>query len=564
MNLKKLVAKTLVFAMAMTFVPAVNMSTAKAAAPTVKFDGDAGVITSSADDCYWTVAKVVKDAKKADIVISGVNYKVSVIEPVIGKTIDATALGTSKESIVLVGSKAELDPAEWAVVKVPAQAKNFVVSYFASNAATDIKKVAVTPTLGNEYGYLAAVTLPAGGVAGNSYDLAGGAGKNVEVKNGNGKWKSVNDFFGGTDAAKFGAKLQMLAQKGASLTFRIAGVEGAWPSKEVKVKIPAQAKGPSVKVDVAKNEISLKAGMQYRVGLNGTAPAGNWKDVPAATKKMSLTDSNIGIDGTQDAVVEVRTVAKGKNIVSKVNTVSLKKQAAPTLVALVKDGDLIAGKLTLKVKVPYDITKGAELISKDTEHEYEVYVSKDGSAPTANAKWTKIKAAKAADKPSKGALKYSKADKPNTYTDDNTNTKIYVRYAGSVDKKTGVTTMAGATANETFKLAKIEQAVTMTPASGEITVVAKTAKEETVKFAITNIVKFGGSPKIKVTSPLAGVAIKAGKVTADSGTPTTGNIDLTVKVTDKAFPEAISGTKDLKFTLTYEGASKEVTLKFKN
>ena len=124
--------------------------------------------------------------------------------------------------------------------------------------------------------------------------------------------------------------------------------------------------------------------------------------------------------------------------------------------------------------------------------------------------------------------------------------------------------MGSAPAVVALKLANVEQVATMTaPASSEIQVVAKTAKNETAKISITNIVKFGGTPKLKVTSPIAGVALKAGKVTQD-GSTTTGIVEVTVKVTDKAFPEAISGTKDLKFTITYEGVTKEFTLKFKN
>lgn len=567
MNLKKLVAKTLVFAMAMTFVPAVNMGTAKAAAPSdLAFNGVEGTLSTTAGK-FWGVAKELKDKKKANLEVAGKFYLVTDVQPVVGDVIDLSSFGSTKDTIIAVGSQAEVKDAEWTVKTIKAGSKSFVVGYFADKTGANIKKVSVANAVGGAYGYLGAVDTGSKATPAAEVKLKENEDK-IEVKQGNGNWKKVKEYFDGdTKDENVTKKLQMLAQRGGTLTFRQLGGNDTWPSKEVKVKIVGQAKAPNAKVDPVKSEVGLKKGMEYRIALEADPDAGDkWQ---TADKKMTLaelkdkTDAAGKIDGTKDATIEVRTGATSKKIASKVSKYTLKKQDKPTLVALTAGGDLIAGKLELKVKTPYDIKKGAELINKDTDHEYEVYVSQDGTAPAANAKWTKIKAPKDAAKPTKGALKYSASLKPNTYTDNNTNAKIYVRYPGSVDKKTGVITMASAMAEQTFKLAKVEQAVTMTPANGEITVVAKTAKDATVKFEITNIVKFGGSPKIKVTSPLTGVAVKAGKVTQKAAT-TTGEIELAVKVTDKAFPEAISGTKDLKFTLTYEGVSQEFTLKFKN
>lgn len=564
MNLKKLVAKTLVFAMAMTFVPAVNMGTAKAAAPTdLAFSGVEGTL-STATGKFWGVAKELKDNKKANLEVGGKFYLVTDVQPVADDVIDLSSFGSTKDTIIAVGSQAEVKKEEWTVKTIKAGSKSFVVGYFADKTGANIKKVSVANAVGGAYGYLGAVDMGSKTTPAAEVKLKENEEK-IEVKQGNGSWKTLKKYFAeDTKDENVTKKLQMLAQRGGTLTFRQLGETDTWPSKEVKVKIVAQAKAPNAKVDPVKSEIGLKKGMEYRIALEAAPAAGDkWQ---TADKKMTLAelkdkDDAVGkIDGTKDATIEVKTGATSKKIASKVSTYTLKKQDAPTLVALTGDGDLVASKLTLKVKTTYDIKKGAELINKDTAHEYEVYVSQDGTAPAANAKWTKIKAPKDAAKPTKGALKYSASAKPNTYTDNNTNAKIYVRYPGSVDKKTGVITMASAAADATFKLANVAQNVTVTGGSGagnnEITVATPkaTAVDKDIEVTITNVTK-AGTPKVKVTATLANVAVKAGKIDAS-----TGKFTVTVKATNKAFTEA--GNKELKFTVSYEGATKEIIVKY--
>lgn len=563
MNLKKLVAKTLVFAMAMTFVPAVNMSTAKAAKPsTVKFDGAEGTLTST-DAKFWGIAKKLKDDKKANLTIGTDYYLVTGIEEFVG-AVDVSAIGSSKDTLIALGTSATLADADWSVTEIPAQDKNFVVAYFATKDGANIKKIPVTEPIGGSYGYLGAVTTAVKGQAAAEVKLKGS--EKVEVKNGNGSWKTVKDFFGDDEAAA-NKKLHMLTQRGATLTFRIKAENGKWASKEAKVKVTAQAKAPNAKVDPVKSEVGLKKGMEYRIGLEGAAIAegDKWQ---TADKKMTLaelkdkTDAVGKIDGTKDATIEVRTAATSKKVMSKTTTFSLKKQDKPTLVTakIELSGAVITDKLLLNVKTPYDIKKGAELVNKDKDHDYEVYIAQDGAEPAANAKWTKVKAPKDDKKPTKVSLKYSASNKPNTYTDTtNATTKIYVRVPGSVDKKTGVITMASPLANVGLQLKNVEQAVTVEGGTGagnnEIAVAGNkaTAIDKEIKITIANVTK-AGSAKVKVTTALANVAVKAGKVEAD------GKCTITVKATNKAFTEA--GAKVLKFTVSYEGATKEIIVNY--
>lgn len=563
MNLKKLVAKTLIFAMAMTFVPAVNMGTAKAAKPaTVKFDGAEGTLTST-DAKFWGIAKKLKDDKKANLTIGTDYYLVTGIEEFVG-AVDVSAIGSSKDTLIALGTSATLADADWSVTEIPAQDKNFVVAYFATKDGANIKKIPVTEPIGGSYGYLGAVTTAVKGQAAAEVKLKGS--EKVEVKNGNGSWKTVKEFFGDDEAAA-NKKLHMLTQRGATLTFRIKAENGKWASKETKVKVTAQAKAPNAKVDPVKSEVGLKKGMEYRIGLTGAeiAEGDKWQ---AADKKMTLaelkdkTDTAGKIDGTKDATIEVRTKATTKKVMSKTTTFSLKKQDKPTLVTakIELSGAVITDKLLLNVKTPYDIKKGAELVNKDKDHDYEVYIAQDGAEPAANAKWTKVKAPKDDKKPTKVSLKYSASNKPNTYTDTtNATTKIYVRVPGSVDKKTGVITMASPLANVGLQLKNVEQAVTVEGGTGggnnEIAVAGNkaTAIDKEIKITIANVTK-AGSAKVKVTTALANVAVKAGKVEAD------GKCTITVKATNKAFTEA--GAKVLKFTVSYEGATKEIIVNY--
>lgn len=563
MNLKKLVAKTLVFAMAMTFVPAVNMGTAKAGQPAnVKFDGAEGTLTS-ADAKFWGIAKKLKDDKKANLTIGTDYYLVTGIEEFVG-AVDVSAIGSSKDTLIALGTSATLAPADWSVTAIPAQDKNFVVAYFATKDGANIKKIPVTEPIGGSYGYLGAVTTAVKGQAAAEVKLK--ASEKVEVKNGNGSWKTVKEFFGDDEEAA-NNKLHMLTQRGATLTFRIKAENGKWASKETKVKVTAQAKAPNAKVDPVKSEVGLKKGMEYRIGLSDAAIAANdkWQ---TAEKKMTLAelkdknDAAGKIDGTKDATIEVRTKATTKKVMSKTTTFSLKKQDKPTLVTakIELSGAVITDKLLLNVKTPYDIKKGAELVNKDKDHDYEVYIAQDGAEPAANAKWTKVKAPKDDKKPTKVSLKYSASNKPNTYTDTtNATTKIYVRVPGSVDKKTGVITMASPLANVALQLKNVEQAVTVEGGTGdgnnEIAVAGNkaTAIDKEIKITIANVTK-AGSAKVKVTTALANVAVKAGKVEAD------GKCTITVKATNKAFTEA--GAKVLKFTVSYEGATKEIIVNY--
>ena len=344
------------------------------------------------------------------------------------------------------------------------------------------------------------------------------------------------------------------------------------------MKITPQAKAPAVKVDVAKETVAIKKGMDWQVveitNANTAPNDAKWTAAGANTKSMTIADLKVGgssgtaLANDKNYALFVRTTATDKKIASKYSMVTLK--ARPKTMkfkddkiekegAEIQNSDGSKALGSIKSALIYDLSKGAVLTNESTD-DWEYALSK--TEPT---KWNTLKAPKDAKKPSVAKLKYSATEKANTF--GWTGAKLYLRVAGTKQTKEGVATLAGVTVSKEVNLTKTEQALTFTASSADnatddtsalntlnpkYKIATGTAAVITVKAKIDPVVKADVAPKIKVTEGPK-VKVKAGKVAKD------GTFDITIDISKSLFktPESIA---NVKFNLKFEGVDKDFTL----
>ena len=575
MNFKKTIAKSLVVAMALGMVPVANLQTAKAASA-ITFKGEDGTATVT-DAKYWGIAKEDKKGGKGSIESAGKKYKITNVQDIAG-IIDVYAALKGKAGAIAVGNTPTPDNT-WVVKELAAADATFKAQFIATTGS--IKSGAFKPAnaLGGDFGYLFATTGKKGKET--EVNLKNDAEK-VEVKLNDSNWQTFKAFLGAepTDAL-VNKKLQALGQSGSILSFRIKGTDAAWTSKESKLKIATQAKAPSVKVDITKETTSIKNGIEWQLVDAGAAAVDTkWK---LSTDKKGLALSALGLDASKAQDVLVRTAATAKKIVSKVGRVTLNKPANALTVgasnkisgtgSAIKEG---ATELaTVETTLAYDITKGATITNKSAKDIEYALVSVNGD--NSKFKWSTLKASKdPAKKPTKATLKYSKTEKANTWTDGE-KTKLFVRLAGTKQDKNNIATQSGVSAGAVLAFAPVAQKLSLTGGStsdnakSQITASATTAALKvttgsavtfTIKAKIEKLVNVkGGSPKIKVTSPLPkGVTYKVGKITDI----TTGAFEITVNISNKAFTNAdgsITAAAAV-LNLKYEGVDSDFKVTF--
>ena len=557
MNFKKTIAKSLVVAMALGMVPVANLQTAKAAAGAISFSGDTGLATS-ANAKFWGIAKVDAKGGKGSVKIGDKFYKITNVQDYYD-AIDAYSALKGKAGILAAGEHAVPDT-EWKVLELPASDNTFKAQVIASKGA--IKGVTPAKALGGEFGYLYGTV---GKKPVKEVDWAASKAA-IEVKLNDGSWADFATFFGGDGNDDVTKKLKIYGQNGSTLTFRLKGSTTAWASKETKVKLAAQAKAPSVKIDVNKDTTSIKSGMEYQV-VNVGADAGNtWT---AATDKKGVSIATLNL-GAANKDVLVRTAASVKKIASKITRITVNKPAdaltiAPSPIAgtgaAIKQGT--NNVAVVETNLAYDITKGASLKNISTNDiEYAVVRA---NTPADKVKWSTLKASKdPVKKPTKANLKYSATPKDNTWGD--ATTKLFVRLAGTKQTKDNVATQSGVSAGAVMGLTNIAQAfkflagpTTDNSTGSEITVAANSttaaikvatgaAAKFVVKANITNVVSTKASaPKVKATNLPKGVTFKVGKVD-----PATGNFDIEINVSKSTFKTDVPAT-EATFSLKFEG-----------
>ena len=557
MNFKKTIAKSLVVAMALGMVPVANLQTAKAAAAAIQFSGETG-IAKSAGAKFWGLAKVDAKGGKGSVKIGDKFYKITNVQEYYDE-IDAYSALKGKAGILAAGDKAVPD-GTWVVSELPAADNTFKAQVIASKGA--IKGAAPAHTLGGEFGYLYG-TIGKKPVKEVDWTTSKAS---IEVKLNDGSWKDFETFFGTADNDGVTKKLKVYGQNGSTLTFRIKGSTTAWASKESKVKLAAQAKAPSVKIDVNKDTTSIKSGMEYQVVTVGNDPTANWT---AATDKKGVSLATLNLTDTKDVLV--RTAASAKKIASKVTRITVNKPAAaltvPSLTgtgAAIKQGasDIVA---VVEANLAYDITKGASLKNVSTNDiEYAVVRA---NTPADKVKWSTLKASKdPVKKPTKANLKYSATPKDNTWGD--ATTKLFVRLAGTKQTKDNVATQSGVSAGAVMGLTNIAQAFKFVAGSStdnttgseltananstaaSIKVATGAAAKFTIKANISNVVNTKASaPKVKATNLPKGVTFKVGKVD-----PATGNFDIEINVSKSTFKTEVP-TVTADFSLKFEGVN---------
>ena len=560
MNFKKTIAKSLVVAMALGMVPVANLQTAKAAAAAISFDGGTGLATSAGAK-YWGIAKVDAKGGKGSVKIGDKFYKITNVQDYYD-AIDAYSALKGKAGILAAGEHAVPDT-EWKVLELPASDNTFKAQVIASTSA--IKGAAPAKILGGEFGYLYGTI---GKKPVKEVDWATSAAA-IEVKLNDGSWQGFTAFFGTADNDGVTKKLKIYGQNGSTLTFRIKGSTTAWASKETKVKLAAQPKAPSVKIDVNKDTTSIKSGMEYQVVTVGTSMGNNWT---AATDKKGVSLATLNLGTSDNKNVFVRTTASAKKIASKIATITVNKPAAAltmpgtsitgTGAAIKQSGNNVA---IVEANLAYDITKGASLKNVSTNDiEYAVVRA---NTPADKVKWSTLKASKdPVKKPTKANLKYSATPKDNTWGD--ATTKLFVRVAGTKQTKDNVATQSGVSAGAVMGLTNIAQAfkfvagsstdnttgseLTANPNStaASIKVATGAAAKFTIKANISNVVSTKASaPKVKATNLPKGVTFKVGKVD-----PATGNFDIEINVSKSTFKTEVP-TVTADFSLKFEGVN---------
>lgn len=560
MNFKKTIAKSLVVAMALGMVPVANLQTAKAAAAAIQFSGETGLATSAGAK-YWGIAKVDAKGGKGSVKIGDKFYKITNVQDYYD-AIDAYSALKGKAGILAAGEHAVPDT-EWKVLELPASDNTFKAQVIASTGA--IKGAAPAKILGGEFGYLYGTI---GKKPVKEVDWAASEGA-IEVKLNDGSWQGFTTFFGTADNDGVTKKLKIYGQNGSTLTFRLKGSATAWASKESKVKLAAQPKAPSVKIDVNKDTTSIKSGMEYQVVTVGGNLGNTWT---AATDKKGVSLATLNLGTSDNKNVFVRTAASAKKVASKIATITVNKPAT----ALTMPGNSITGTggaikqsgnnvAIVEANLAYDITKGASLKNISTNDiEYAVVRA---NTPADKVKWSTLKASKdPVKKPTKANLKYSATPKDNTWGD--ATTKLFVRVAGAKQTKDNVATQSGVSAGAVMGLTNIAQAfkfvagsstdnttgseltANANSTSASIKVATGAAAKFTIKANISNVVSTKASaPKVKATNLPKGVTFKVGKVD-----PATGNFDIEINVSKSTFKtEVPTATAD--FSLKFEGVN---------
>ena len=559
MNFKKTIAKSLVVAMALGMVPVANLQTAKAAVTGITFSGATGTVKATGAK-FWGIAKEDKKAGKGSIKIGDKSYKISNIQE-FADEVDAYGALKGKAGIIALGEKIVPDT-DWKVLELPAAESTFKVQLVASTAA--VKGFKAENPLGGEYGYLVASI----GKQPKEVNLKTSYGA-IEVKLNDGSWSEFATFFGTADATGVTKKLKVYGQSGSTLTFRLAGTDKTWASKESKVKVAAQAKAPAVKIDITKETTSIKTGMEYQVVKAGAEVGNTWK-VSTEKKGVSLATLALGADEAKDVLV--RTAATAKKLASKVARITVNKPAAALAMLsgnkFTSTGAAIGNYAVVESNLAYDITKGASLKNVGAA-DLEYALVKDGTAAD-KVKWSTLKASKdPVKKPSKATLKYSATAKDNTWTNDE-KTKLFVRLAGTKQTKENIATQSGVSGGAVMALSNIAQkfeftAVTPTDAeaikenatTASIKVATGTAAVVKIEAKVTNVVNpKGGSLKIKATKALPkGVTIKAGKVD-----PATGKVEITVNISKGAFKTEVTAS-EAEFSVQFEGIKDSFKIK---
>lgn len=582
MKINKVIAKSVVFAMALSVMPFTGLTSSVYAAPTATFSGSTGIITAGGGAKFWGIAKKLKKApnskKASQYLKKDTNYyDIRNIQPILNNEIDLDKY-YGKDVIVALGTTADFEtPDNWTITEIKGADKK-LKAYF-SLSDTKIGKLTLdnAKTLGGTNGFISLFKSSDTGKALEQVDITAQK-EAIEVKKTGGDWVTAGTLFGATNDEAVNKKLAVFSQMGTNLTFRLKGNATTWESKESSIKISPQPSAP--KITIKGDKISTKKGYEFQLVNKGAALASDW--TPITDPKTKDTLASLGIDGTADKDLYMRIGSSTKKTASKHLKIAFSKQtaleypeskAADTTITDAGAPQLIKVEgLSIETKIPYNIKKGAK-ITNALNDDYEFYISWDGNE-NPNPKWILLKG-KTNNKgvASSMNLKYSATNKAGAYSDQK-NSKLFLRKAGTT-LKNGTMTLPTPALSYTMKLADKPQTLTVS-ASGASTanvaiagdknvtihsITAKTPITHTLKIKVTNVHVKGKKPTFKYDKK-NGIKLTVGEFTEVSNEITSGEADLTIEIPESAFPDVENLGGPINVEVKYEGLQDKFTVSF--
>lgn len=353
----------------------------------------------------------------------------------IGTTIDLSQLNRTKDNYIQVKGDKHADPV---TIKIPAVLTKVSATFQAVDAAVTLNDIT------------------------NKKQPVPIVGKEIEYRTNYGNWNVYTDN-----------DLSIYQTRGATLYFRVAAhkkealettassaivsdivdsngqgvsvyVAGSFPGVELKVVIGKQAAAPNVTVDYGRHQFVLPKNAEYRVVADNKVNSWTFASATAAMR-LNLSDITAQI-GNSAAVLEVRTAATAAKSTSKVKQLEITLPATLDVYTIsenVKPGQIVANDIFFNglgtgeedslLIVGYVYKKSTKQLTgirfyNATSDTYEVYISKDGTAPTA---------ASAGIKTIKAKAKNGKADAETSISTAyvNNGDRIYIRKKADTKNK---------------------------------------------------------------------------------------------------------------------------------
>ncbi|MBE5962557.1 MAG: hypothetical protein E7256_14465 [Lachnospiraceae bacterium] len=330
-----------------------------------------------------------------------------------------------------------------------------------------------------------------------------------------------------TDIADFAKEVERFALQGITLYFRTGQTKGtsiqntgSRPSKEVAVKISKRAAAPSVTVNYAKEAISVRPTLEYKLSTES-----EWTKISTTTLNLAdlaeeafATATAKGVTEGESVDIDFRTKATTTKVASRVNTITIEGQKeTPDNIEIEYIGStmfqITIDSKDVKVTNEDKTVTTEEIPAASTTNPYEYAIVLEGKTfNAAKATWTAIT--------SNEPVKISSTTAP-------VGSKIYIR------KK--ATSSAFATYPVSFEISGYTGVSTIT----ETTLVKYTGQDKTLTFAVNvpcadttiSSLTFGGK---EVTFTMTEPTKSTSGYTATVKITGTSNIDGTSSLLNKS------------------------------
>lgn len=415
-NITKLICTSLLLTVMVVILNGMDASASAIPASAISIDYDAQKLivkenTNQATDLQVfyavpTIKSVNKKATDGTVVKSKVmtasSWDIYDYNKTAGVTIDLSQLNRAKDNYIQLRGDKHADPV---TIKIPAVLTKVSAAYTAADAAVTLNDIT------------------------NKKQPLPLIGKDIEYRTNYGTWNPYS-----------GNDLSIYQTRGATLYFRVAAhkkealsttassaisseivdsngqgisayVAGSFPGVELKVVIGKQAAAPNVTVDYGRHQFVLPKNAEYRVVTGNKINSWTFASVTEAMR-LNLSDI-INQIGNASAVLEVRTAATATKSTSKVKQLDITLPATLDVYTIsenVKPGQIVSNNIFFNglgtgekdslLIVGYVYRKAMKQFTgiqffNTTSDTYEVYISKDGTVPTAASTGIKTIKAKA-------------------------------------------------------------------------------------------------------------------------------------------------------------------------